>query len=193
MKIYLIRHGETTGDVEERYGGNYDDHLTEKGIAQSEQLAKKLSKSGIQIIFSSPLFRAKETAQILKKCLKCDLRIVGGIRERNKYGIMAGMKKSEAKLKYPEQVKLLEDFRKTAKGAETYSHLKKRVIRAFRKIAGSKYDVIAIFTHAGPIRCIVREVVKAGELKYVGDCAVFELEREGRKFSLLNSDNAIFE
>jgi len=193
MKIYLIRHGETTGDVEERYGGNYDDHLTEKGIAQSERLAKKLSKSGIQIIFSSPLFRAKETAQILKKCLKCDLRIVEDIRERNKYGIMTGMKKSEAKQKYPEQVELLEDFRKTAKGAETYSHLKKRVTKAFRKIAGSKYDVIAVFTHAGPIRCIFREIFKLEELKHIGDCAVFELEKEGGTFSLLNADNAVFE
>ncbi len=193
MRLYLIRHGETTGDIEERYGGDYDDHLTEKGIAQSEQLAKKLSKSGIQIIFSSPLIRAKETAQALNKYLKCDLRTVEDLRERNKYGIMTGMKKSDAKQKYPEQVKLLEDFRKTAKGAETYSHLKKRVIKAFLKIAGSKYDVIAIFTHAGPIRCIIREALKLGELKHIGDCAVFELEKEGNKFSLLNANNAIFE
>lgn len=31
MKIYLIRHGQTTGDVEDRYGGAYDDELTDKG------------------------------------------------------------------------------------------------------------------------------------------------------------------
>lgn len=34
MKIYLVRHGETTGDVEDRYGGWYDDHLTDRGKEQ---------------------------------------------------------------------------------------------------------------------------------------------------------------
>jgi len=42
MKIYLIRHGETTGDVEDRYGGSYDDHLTDKGRGQLEKTAKEL-------------------------------------------------------------------------------------------------------------------------------------------------------
>ena len=35
MLIYLARHGETTGDVEDRYGGDYDDHLTEKGTERN--------------------------------------------------------------------------------------------------------------------------------------------------------------
>lgn len=42
MKIYFCRHGQTTGDVEDRYGGNYDDRLTELGLNQSKELAKKL-------------------------------------------------------------------------------------------------------------------------------------------------------
>ena len=41
VKIYLIRHGETTGDVEDRYGGAYDDHLSEKEKAQARELAGK--------------------------------------------------------------------------------------------------------------------------------------------------------
>ena len=36
MKIYLIRHGETTGDIEDRYGGDYDDHLSKNGKQQVE-------------------------------------------------------------------------------------------------------------------------------------------------------------
>ena len=39
MKIFLIRHGETTGDIENRYGGSYDDHLTQRGRAQLEETA----------------------------------------------------------------------------------------------------------------------------------------------------------
>ena len=51
MKIFLIRHGETTSDVEDRYGGDYDDHLTEKGEQQSEELAEILKDKNIQVIF----------------------------------------------------------------------------------------------------------------------------------------------
>ncbi|MBI4020340.1 MAG: histidine phosphatase family protein [Candidatus Aenigmarchaeota archaeon] len=51
MKIYLIRHGETTGDVEDRYGGDYDDHLTRKGKQQSINLSRRLSNKDVEIIF----------------------------------------------------------------------------------------------------------------------------------------------
>ena len=53
MKIYIIRHGQTTGDVEDRYGGAYDDELTDKGKTQAQELASKLSDSGIKILFCS--------------------------------------------------------------------------------------------------------------------------------------------
>ena len=51
MKIYLIRHGQTTGDIEDRFGGDYDDHLTRLGKSQSQNLAKK--KPGGKSIFAS--------------------------------------------------------------------------------------------------------------------------------------------
>ena len=54
----MIRHGESIGDVEERYGGDYDDHLTEKGRQQAKELAEKLGEKGIQLIYSSPRIRA---------------------------------------------------------------------------------------------------------------------------------------
>jgi len=67
MKIYLIRHGETTGDIEERFGGDYDDHLTQKGKAQAQNLAEQLQNKGIEKIFVSPKIRARETAEEVSK------------------------------------------------------------------------------------------------------------------------------
>lgn len=72
MKIFLIRHGETTGDVEDRYGGTYDDSLTTRGRQQLQETAELLKKSGIEVIFHSPLKRAKESAEIIQ-------REIGGI------------------------------------------------------------------------------------------------------------------
>jgi len=70
MKIYLIRHGETTGDIDDRFGGDYDDHLTQRGKSQAQELAEKLKGKRIEIIFVSPRIRAKETAEEVRKILK---------------------------------------------------------------------------------------------------------------------------
>lgn len=58
MKIYLIRHGQTTGDVEDRYGGAYDDELSDKGKIQAHKLADSIANSGIEILFCSSMIRA---------------------------------------------------------------------------------------------------------------------------------------
>src|SRR5512143_1526057 len=101
MIIYLIRHGQTTSDVEDRYGGDYDDHLTELGQKQASEVASKLENSGIEVIFASNRIRAQETAKILQKKLKTDIITDESLRERNLYGKLTGMIKSEAKEKYP--------------------------------------------------------------------------------------------
>lgn len=49
MKIYLIRHGETTGDIEGRFGGDYDDHLTEQGKQQATTLGEQLKAAEIEV------------------------------------------------------------------------------------------------------------------------------------------------
>lgn len=104
MKIYLIRHGQTTGDVENRYGGIYDDELSDTGKTQTYELANKLGDSGIEILFCSPLIRAQQTAKILKAKLGCEVVTIENLRERNKNGILTGMTRDEAKVKYPELV-----------------------------------------------------------------------------------------
>lgn len=67
MKIYLIRHG----IAEERSEHQPDEkrELTSNGIIKTEKVAQKLSKLNIQfeIILTSPLVRAKQTAEILKQ------------------------------------------------------------------------------------------------------------------------------
>ncbi len=103
MKIFLVRHGETTGDLENRYGGNYNDHLTDHGREQLQETANKLSGKDIEIIFTSNLIRAKESAEIITTEINCPVEIIEGIQERN-YGVLAGLTKMEALEKHPEAV-----------------------------------------------------------------------------------------
>ncbi len=189
MKIFLVRHGESTGDIERRYGGDYDDHLTDRGRRQTKKLVIRLSRKGIQKIFSSPRLRAKETAEILSKDLDRELEVVNDLRERNFYGILTGMKKSTAKKKYPDEIKKLKSYKNTIEGAEDYGSFKKRVIEAFSNIAASDLRFVAVVTHGGPISCFFREVLKKGEFKNIDDCAFFEIEYDG-KFKLIEMSGA---
>jgi broad specificity phosphatase PhoE len=192
MKIYLIRHGETTGDVEDRYGGDYDDHLTDKGKQQVKELSKKLKNKGIEIIYHSPKIRAKETAKLLSETLNVKLKAIKDLRERNGYGILTGLTKKEAKQKYPKEVEELNKIKiyYKVKGSEDYELFKKRVITAFEKILNSEHNTIAIVSHGGPISCIAREILKIGEFKHVGDCAFLEIEKKKDKLEVLNLNNA---
>ncbi len=176
MKIYIIRHGETTGDLEDRYGGSYDDHLTKKGREQLQGTASNLTGKGIEIIFSSTLIRAKESAEIIKQKTGASIEYVDGLRERH-YGVLTGLTKEEALEKYPEAVVQHEDSKNTDPGGESYEDFNKRVIETFQSLAAQDYKVIAIVAHGGPIKAIY--IFLGNELsRKLGDGEILELEME---------------
>lgn len=185
MRIYLIRHGQTTGDVEDRYGGAYDDDLTNKGKIQAEELANKLDDSGIQILFCSPLKRAQQTAEILKTKLNCEIKTMNDLRERNKNGILTGMTKSEAKIKYPELVEKLKDYKSQIEGAESQDDFAERIRKAFNKIINNEYySTIGIVTHGMPFWVIFGDILKDNGIVKISDCAYAVLNKDEQKISV---------
>lgn len=64
MKVYIIRHGEVPHNVRNVYSNENED-LNEKGIIQAEQLKEKIRNIKYDAIISSPLIRAKHTAEII--------------------------------------------------------------------------------------------------------------------------------
>lgn len=183
MKIIFIRHGQTTGDLEDRYGGDYDDHLSEKGRKQTEILPAELKDKGIKIIISSPLIRARETAEIVSG-LGCPIIIEPNFRERNQYGVLSGKIKSEAKRQFPDLVKKLKDRLNTIEGAESYEDFSKRIQKAFKNWTfNDKYSCLAVIWHGGPMRVLFRDILKRGEIKNeIGDCGWVELENRDGQF-----------
>ncbi len=185
MKIYLIRHGQTTGDVEDRYGGAYDDELTNEGKTQAQELGNKLIDSGIQILFCSPLKRAQQTAEILKAKLACKVETVEDLRERNKNGILTGMTKSEAQTKYPELVEKLKDYRSRIEGAESQDDFAARIKKIFTEIIGNnKYSTIGIVTHGMPFWVIFGEILNDNGIAKISDCAYVVINKDDQKLKI---------
>ena len=73
-KLYIVRHAETEGNVENRLTGRKDYKLTQKGKEAAKKLAKKLSNVKFDIIFSSTSNRTKNTIELIAK--KNNLQIV---------------------------------------------------------------------------------------------------------------------
>lgn len=187
MKIYLMRHGQTTGDIEGRFGGDYDDHLTALGQSQAQDLANKIKGLGIEKIFYSPRIRAVETTRILSANTQVPTELVNDLRERNSYGILTGKLRQEAKSSHPELIDALKDPMATIDGAEDYNHFKNRVLNVFKNIVSKSSEKIGIVTHGGVISCFLREIV-GRERKSLSDCVLIELEYTNGQYKIIDAD-----
>ncbi|MCA9361328.1 histidine phosphatase family protein [Candidatus Kaiserbacteria bacterium] len=154
MKILLIRHGETTGDLEDRYGGSYDDHLTKKGREQLAQTATQVADKGIEIIFHSPLIRAQESAKIISDAIGCPIEQRDGLEERH-YGVLTGLTKQEALEKYPEAVEAHKDPINTDPEGESFEDFNNRIVTTFEEIRKQPHKTIAILAHGGSLKRIL--------------------------------------
>ncbi len=157
MKILLIRHGETTGDLEDRYGGTYDDHLTEEGRQQLARTAQLLKGKEIKKIYSSTLIRARESTEIISEVLSVDVEFEAGLQERD-YGVLGGLTKEEAIEKYPEAVELHKDPANTDPEGESQFDFIQRVTDTFTGIVERGGEQIVILSHGGPIKVVLKHL-----------------------------------
>jgi broad specificity phosphatase PhoE len=90
MKLYFVRHGESTANILMEFSNSGFKHpLTEKGVEQARTLAHSLTGIRFERIYSSPILRAMQTAQILAESLPSPLEISEALREWN-VGIYEG-------------------------------------------------------------------------------------------------------
>lgn len=157
MRILLIRHGETTGDLEDRYGGWYDDHLTETGHAQLQKTATQLTGQPVEVIYTSTLIRAKESAAIINEVLDASVIELDDLRERN-YGVLGGLTKTEALEQMPGVVAAHQDPSTTDPEGEPQAVFIERVVAAFSDISSQDYELVVIVSHGGPIKAILRHL-----------------------------------
>ena len=99
-KLILARHGETAWNVEKIYRGRTDVSLDEVGIKQAELLGKYLSNWELEAIYSSPLKRALDTANIIARYHKIAVHIAEGLIDFD-YGEWQSLPEQEAKRLYP--------------------------------------------------------------------------------------------
>jgi broad specificity phosphatase PhoE len=168
-----VRHGEAEDDVEDAYGGCANFRLTAAGREQAAANAARLEASGTQAIFSSPLARAVETAEILNKGLggNVPLSVLPDLRERNSYGVLSGVPKARAAEIFDYILAELEEkpgySREPVLGAEDFDEFVERVRRGFdvvlERAVGKGYDCVVIVTHGKFTQALCEFVFKLGD------------------------------
>jgi broad specificity phosphatase PhoE len=100
VTLWLVRHGQTDWNVEQRFQGHLEVPLNQIGIKQAEEAARKLADKRFDALYSSDLLRTRQTAEILARQFDLPIHFDPRLREIN-HGVWQGLLKDEAKQKYP--------------------------------------------------------------------------------------------
>src|SRR6266700_7036762 len=154
-RLYLVRHGTTTLNVENRYRGRRDIPLDAQGYQDAVDAARRLSGVGLAAVYTGPLRRTIATAQIIADEARVpDIRILHGLNNVD-YGAWEGMTAEEAAMFDPEGFSL---YRTSPSQAvcplgERLSDAQQRMIDALL-LMGSRHagEAVAAVTHAVMIR-----------------------------------------
>ena len=188
--VLLIRHGQSKGNAERRFGGHTATPLSARGRNQAQATALSLKPEGVTAIYSSDLARAMDTARPLANLTGLPVHGTSAFRERS-VGVMEGLTFEDAAQQHPEQYAALlrRDFEHVLTGGESYRQLLDRASEKLDEIiAEHRGGKIAVFSHTGTI-CILAlhlmGALDAPELKPVwissGNCGItkFELRDDG--------------
>lgn len=188
--VLLIRHGQSKGNAERRFGGHTATPLSARGHKQAEATARILKSESITAIYSSDLARAMDTAKPLAKLTGLMVNCTTAFRERD-VGVMEGLTFEDAAQQHPEQYAALlrRDFEYVLMGGESYRQLLDRARQKLDEIIEEhRGGRIVVFSHTGTI-CILAlhlmGALDAPELKPVwissGNCGItkFELRDDG--------------
>lgn len=134
-KLYVLRHGETEFNKQNRYAGTTDVKLNENGINQARNIAKSLQKISIDIIISSSKKRALKTAQIINEYMDKHIEVSDYFVERN-IGVFEGLTRQEVENKYPRlwNRNILHEKDSTEHEGESVNQVKHRVKKGLKII-----------------------------------------------------------
>jgi phosphoserine phosphatase len=155
-RLILIRHGETEWNVIGRYQGQADPPLNDQGVTQSYQLAEQLTDTGLDILYTSPLLRAAQTAQILVDQLTIPLYVEPRLMEIHQ-GDWQTRLRSEIDQLYPDLFRRWErePWEVNPPNGESLRQVQERVIAAVEEITGQyPHQCVGIVTHRIPIALI---------------------------------------
>lgn len=148
VELLIVRHGESEGNAEGRFGGHGPTPLTERGRRQAERVAELLAALAPTALVSSDLSRALSTAEVIAARTGLAPVLEPGLRERC-LGIFDGLSFAEVQERYPAEWARLtgRDLAFCPEGGEAIDDMFGRVTAAIDRIvaahAGGRVVVVS--------------------------------------------------
>lgn len=198
VKFVIIRHGYSKNNKEKKFTGQCDVPLDVVGFEQANDTCKYVVENfDIDVIYSSDLIRAIDTATPIANALNLPITKVKELRELD-VGKWGDLTFEQVKERYPKEYEhYVSDVGNAGcVGGESYADLVERSDKIMRKLAkenGGK--TVLISTHGGFIRCLRSAWlnIPLGEIKNIphvpnASVTVVEFDGESAKFTLIGYD-----
>lgn len=153
----LLRHGQTALSVERRFAGRGDAPLTETGLQQAAAAAARLqARGGIDLVVSSPLSRARRTAEAVAGATGAGLLIDEDLAETD-FGDWEGLTFGEVMKRWPEEMAAWMASADVAPpGGESLSAAARRTLTSLdRLLADHVHTTMVLVSHVTPIKTII--------------------------------------
>ena len=161
-RLLLLRHGETPLSVQRRFSGRGDPALTERGLAQARAAAGRLSTYDVTAVVSSPLQRARQTAQAVADAVGLEVTVDEGFVETD-FGDWEGQTFAEIQRQWPAEMSAwLASPDVGPPGGESFTATFARVRAARDKLlAGYPGGTVVVVSHVTPIKTLLMDALDA--------------------------------
>lgn len=162
LKLYLIRHGETEWNTQNRYQGSTDISLNSVGEAQARAIANRMKNDEVDRIYSSDLSRAYETARYIAKAKNLNVQVIPQLKEIN-FGEWEGYTIPELEKIYGDEYKrfFLEPHLYPFPGEGSMKAVQMRVKKALEIIISNNPDgKVMVVSHGGIIKILIMTLMK---------------------------------
>jgi len=159
----LLRHGQTALSTERRFAGRGDIPLTEAGERQAADAAARLAaRGGIDVIVTSPLRRARRTAEAVSAATGVPLRVEDDLAETD-FGKWEGLTFAEASARWPDELSAwLRSPDVAPPGGESFAATARRVSAALdRLLAQHQFQTLLLVSHVTPIKTLACQAMLA--------------------------------
>jgi ribonuclease H / adenosylcobalamin/alpha-ribazole phosphatase len=155
-QVLLLRHGQTVLTAQRRYAGITDAPLDDTGRGQAAAAAKRLASAGLDAIVSSPLLRARQTAETVAEPSGLPVLVDEGFRETD-FGQWEALTFAEVQERWPAELAAwLADPTATPPGAESFADGAARAQAALdRVLAAQAGQRVLVVSHVGPIKSLI--------------------------------------
>ncbi len=152
----LLRHGQTAMSAERRFAGRGDIPLTKEGARQAARAARSLARAKVDIIVTSPLQRARRTAEAVAEATGAALVVDDGLVEAD-FGSWEGLTFAEAGRQWPDELAAwLASPDATPPGGESFAMVALRVLDALDRLLDAyRHQSAVVVSHVTPIKTLV--------------------------------------